>query len=136
MRPVICVLDMSPGPNRIRAYVSDRSWLDSNRQRHLLDIHGASETKLLVSGTITVHLCLSESRTRISFSDVNKLVVTFFLGMTNIDRIIESIHAAETKVLPYQFPQVPILMEHETKEETQRNSTDTPKEMKNNWHRW
>lgn len=71
MSPIICVCDTEARPNLIRAHVLHPSWRDSICQCDMPDICSASDTKLKVSGTITLHRRMGESRICVNFGVVN-----------------------------------------------------------------
>lgn len=122
MRSITCVFDTGASPNLIRA-VSDPGWLDSIRQCDIPDIRSTPGTKLEVSETITLHLCMGELLTSVNYGVIKALEVPVFLGTTYIYRFIKSIHPAEREIVPYHSLPVPILMLKEAKRETKKNST-------------
>lgn len=65
------------------------------------------------------------SHTRVSFCDVNELVVPIFLGTTYIDRFIKSINSVERKIIPHHSQQVPMLIVQEVRSEAEINQSDT-----------
>lgn len=75
MHPVLCVLDNDAGPSPIRAYVLDPIYLDSIRQRDMLDNRYAFHTRLKVTGTIALHFSTCKSGSSVSFGAENKPVV-------------------------------------------------------------
>lgn len=91
--------------NVIWADVLDRRWLGSISHREMPQIHNTSNNKLKASGTITIHLCIDEARTRANFGVVRKLVFRVLLGTMFIDNFIISIYPAEWKVAPYDSHQ-------------------------------
>lgn len=68
MYPNICVFDTFESANLVRANFLDATWLDSVRQRGMPEMRGKSNKKVTVYGTITFHLQICESRTRVTFS--------------------------------------------------------------------
>lgn len=58
----------------------------------MLEIRRDSDTKLVVSGNITLHLCMDESRILVKFDVVDQLAVPVLLETTFTDRFIKSIH--------------------------------------------
>lgn len=125
MRLVVSVLDNGTGPNLRGADLLDQNWLDNIRQRDMLEIRNASNTKLVVFGTFPLHLCMGESRTLVTLDVVEKLAVPVLFGTTFIDKFIKSIHADERKINLHHSAPVPILMPHEFNCEAKRNSSDT-----------
>lgn len=79
MRPIVFEFDTGAGPNLIRAYVLYPSGLGSFRQRDMPGIQSVPDTKLKSSRTITFHLGMGKSLTRIKFGLVNELVVLVLL---------------------------------------------------------
>lgn len=59
-RPAVYLFDIDVGPNITRAGVLDESWLKYNHQIEMLEIQIGSKTKLVTSGTITLHHCMGE----------------------------------------------------------------------------
>lgn len=94
-RSDVCVCNPGPGPSIVSADVLDPTWLDSIRQRDLLDIRSSSDTKLKMSGSIAHPLCIDESRHPVSFGVVRDLVVLVPIATKNIDRSIKSIRPTE-----------------------------------------
>lgn len=109
---MLSVFDAGTGPNLISADVLDPSWLHSVRQRDMLDSCSAYDAKLRVSGTITLHMGMSKSRTRVNFGVENELVVPILLGTPCTDRLFKSVHPVERTIFPHHSPPVPILMVH------------------------
>lgn len=68
----------------------------------------ASDTKMKVSGTVTVHLHMGESHRHVNLRVVNELDFTVLLEAMFIDRFIKSIHPVERKIITHQSPPVPI----------------------------
>lgn len=58
MRPIVFVSDNETGPNFIQADVLDHISVDSIRQRDMTDLCIAFDTKVIVSGSSTLHLRL------------------------------------------------------------------------------
>lgn len=81
----------------------------------------ASDGKLKVSVTITIHLRTDESGTCVNFYAVNEMVFSGILKTTYIDRFIKSIHPAK-KIDPCRSPSVPMLMVHDAKSEAEKNN--------------
>lgn len=123
MRPSVCVFHTGTGPNLIRADVLDPALQDSIRQRDMPDIRSASNRKRNASQTITPHLPMAESRTRINFGVVNELVMPVLPGTTFIDKFIRSIHPVKRKIVAHHSSAVSILMVHEARSEADKNST-------------
>lgn len=55
MRPIVSTFDTDAGLDVTRADVLDRSSLAKIRQRNMPEIQSASDTKLVVTGIITLH---------------------------------------------------------------------------------
>lgn len=72
-------------------------------------------TNLKVSETITLHLRIGQARSHARFGVISQLVVLLLLVMTYIDKFIKLIHAAERKIVPHHFIQIPILIIQEEK---------------------
>lgn len=75
MLSAIRVLDTGMVPKLIWGDVLDPSWLDSIRQRDVLDTHSAFDTMLKVRGTIDIHPRMGVLRARINLGDASKLVI-------------------------------------------------------------
>lgn len=86
----------------------DRSWLDSSHKCDMPDIGSASDNKLSVSGTITIHLRMIEEGTPVSLDFVSELVVPVLFGTTYNDRFTKSIHSAERGEVFFHFSPVSI----------------------------
>lgn len=127
MRLITFAIDTGAGLKRIRADVLARRWLDSIRQRSMPEVCSAPGTKLKESGTITSHLRMGESRSRVNFGLVFELVLPLLLGMTYIDRFIKSIYPAERKIVSHYSLPVLILMVHEVQSETKKYNKETCK---------
>lgn len=68
MRQFTCVFDTRAGPKLVQANDLDRTRLDSIRQRDMPEIYIESNKKLIISETITLHLRVFESCSRMTFS--------------------------------------------------------------------
>lgn len=112
MRLIVCVFDTVTNPNLKRADFLEASWLDSIHQLNMPEMCSAFDTKLFLSGTITLHLMICESRTLVTFGVVDKLALPVLLGMTFIDRYIRSVYPAEKRTVSYHYPSVPIVIVH------------------------
>lgn len=55
-------------------------------------IQSASNSKQIVSRTITLHLRIGYSRTHVTLGVEDKLIVPVMLETTLIDRLIKSVH--------------------------------------------
>lgn len=75
MRPILFVLETGAGPSPIRANVLDQTWLNNIRHCLIPEARCASETKLIVSGTISLHLCMGESHVRVTCDVVDKRAI-------------------------------------------------------------
>lgn len=111
--PNVIVFDTSTGPNLIRSDVFDASWLRSICQRDISNISSASDAKLRVSGIITLHRQMDESRTRLNFGNISELAVTVRVQTDYVDRFIKSMHPFKRKIVPFHSPPLSILMMHE-----------------------
>lgn len=60
------------------------------------------------------------SLTLVTLSVVDKLAISVLMGTTFIDKCMRSVHRAERKIVPYQFPPVTILTVHEAKSEVEK----------------
>lgn len=63
------------------------------------EVQSVSDTRLVVSGTIIIHIRVGESRTQLMYGLVDKLAVLVVLVMNFIDRFIMSIEPAEKDCL-------------------------------------
>lgn len=63
MCPIVCAFYTGAGLNLIRAYVLGQGWFYNIRQRDVLEIRSATDTKLAVSVISTLHLRMTESHT-------------------------------------------------------------------------
>lgn len=124
MSSIVCMSDTAASPNLIRIDVLDPNLYDNIRQGNMPDIHSAQDTKLKVSRTITFHLLMGESRARVNFGVVKKLVVPALLGKKYICRFTKSVDLVERKVVPHHSPPVPILMKYEVPGEAENNKSD------------
>lgn len=96
--PVVCVLDTGTGPNLTRTDVLDPGWVQNIHQRDVPEIRSASDTRLSVLGTITLHLRMGESRTCVMVGVVEKLAVPMLLRKTIIDRFIKQVNRTKGKL--------------------------------------
>lgn len=125
MHSTVHVFHTGVCPSFIRANVLDPTWLNSIRQRHLLDICSASNKKLELSGSVAAHLRVGESCTRVSFGVISELVVPVLLGKTYFNWFIKSIYPANRKIVFSHSPPVPIFMVHETWNKTEIDKLDS-----------
>lgn len=70
MRPVVCIIDTGSGPIVIITDVRSSMSLETFRQHDIPNTRKASDYRLLVSGTINLHIQMCELRTREIFSVV------------------------------------------------------------------
>lgn len=110
MGPVVSVFDTGAGPNPIRTDVTDTSWQEIIRQRDMPEIRSASDTRLSASETVTFHLWMDDSNTRVALGEVDKLAVPLPLGTTFIVRFMKSMHPTERKTILEHSPPVLIPM--------------------------
>lgn len=136
MRPIVCIFDTGAGPNLIRADVLDTSGQGSIGQRDMLDIRNAFDTRLKVSGTITLHLGMGGSRTRVNFGFVNEQVVPVLLVAMYTNRLVRSIHLAQKKIFPHHSPPVPVLLYMKRRVKPKIISQISARTLSNNWHCW
>lgn len=88
MRPIGCIFDIGVGSSLMTADLWDQIWLVNIRQRDLPEIRSAPDTKLVVSGIITIKLRMGISCTRVTFGVVDRLSVLVLLGTNLIDKFI------------------------------------------------
>lgn len=119
VRPILCVCNTGVDQNLNRAEGSAPRWLDSIRKCYVQDICSVYDTKVKASLTITFHLRVCESQTRLNFDVVNELVVHMFLGTLYIDRFIKLIHLAERKFFRYYSAPVLILTAYHARSQTE-----------------
>lgn len=124
MLPIVRLFDTDARPKILRADVLHFSWLESIHQRNMTDRRSASDKKLEIFWTITIHICMSESRSRVNFGVIDELIVPVLSGTTYIDWFVKSIHLAERKIMLHHYPSVPILMIRETRCEPEMNKPD------------
>lgn len=67
----------------------------------MLQIYNASHTNLNVSGTISFHLPLGESRTGVTFGVLHELFVQILLTTTLIDIYMKLVRPVERKIGPH-----------------------------------
>lgn len=102
----------------------EQNCLDIIRHSDLSEIRSASNTIIIVSGTITTHLRIDGSRTLLTFDVVDRLALPVLLGTTFIDKYIKSIYPAVRKLFRYHFLPVPIRMVQKTNSEAKKNTSD------------
>lgn len=90
----------------------------------MLGVRSASNTKLVESKTITLHLYMPEKRIQVAFRVVNSLAVTVLIAMTFIGRFIKSFHVIKRKIIPQSSPPVRFLVVHEINSEAEKNTSD------------
>lgn len=79
----------------------------------MLYIPSASDSKVKVSGAITLYLHMGISHACVNFDVVNKLFVAALLDTVYIGRFIKSIYPIERKTVSFYSPSVPRLVVHE-----------------------
>lgn len=79
------------------------------RQRDMLEIRSASDTRRVVYGTITIHLCIDESCFLVTFGVVNKLEILVLLAMAFNERFVKPFHSAKSKTVPHHSRPAPNL---------------------------
>lgn len=104
MSSIVCVLCNSVGVNLTCSDILNYREMVNTGQRDMQDICGASDTKLNVSGTTTLHLCMGESYTCVNFCVMIELVVPVKPGLMYIDRFMKWIHPLESKIVPHHTP--------------------------------
>lgn len=124
MCPIVSVFDPGAGPNLIRVDVLDQSWMENIRQRDMPEVRNDLGTKLVLSETIILHLCMCKSHIWVASSVVDKLFVPVLLRTTFIDRFEKSFHPTKRNIVPYHFPTVLILVLHEARGEAERNASN------------
>lgn len=75
----------------------------------MLDIRGASDTKLKIYGTMAL-LRMVESRTGANFVIIQELIVPVFSATIYIERFIKAIHAAKSKFVRHNSLTVTVFM--------------------------
>lgn len=73
---IVCVYDPAAGANQTRADFLFPSWLGNICQSDMTEIRMTSDPIQTVSGSSTLRLKIDESRTRVKFGEVDKLVVS------------------------------------------------------------
>lgn len=136
MRPIVCVIDTGAGPSLVEKDVLDCKWLDSIRHSEMPEIRSASDRKLVRSGTITLHLRLAESHTRMIFGVVDRLAVSELLDTTSADKIVKSIQQAERKIFSYHTRPMRILMVQNARSETEKSTSEIPQFFEQDWYCW
>lgn len=87
----------------------------------------ATERKVSVAETITLHVRIVDCRVRVVFSIVRSLAVEALSATSLIDRIVKGIFphpSPERKIDPYNFKPLPILAVSEKPKEPKENDTD------------
>lgn len=115
MHSILCVFDTGAGLNLTSADVLDHRWLDIIRQSGMPESRSASDTRLVVSGILTLHLLAGELHTLVAFDVMDKLAVLVLIRTTFIDTFIKSIHQTEEPIFTHHSPTVPTLLVHEAK---------------------
>lgn len=100
-RPIIHEFDSWMSPNLVRADELDLSWLDSVGQPKALEIQSTSDTKLVSSGTISLHFQIDEPRVQVTVSVVKGPAILVVIEKTFIDRAVKSVYPAKCKIIPY-----------------------------------
>lgn len=90
----------------------------------MAEIQRAPDGKLAGTGTMTLHLAMGQSRTRVTFGVIDRLAVHLLLVTTFVDKYISSIHPAKRNIFPHHIPLVPILMVYETKSDAEKSTSD------------
>lgn len=89
MGPVVCIFDSSAGPDPMAADVQIQTWMNYIHDREMPEVGGASDTKLVMSGTVTLHLRMVESRTWLTFCVADKLIVPVLLETIIVGKCIK-----------------------------------------------
>lgn len=118
------LLDTGDSPSLLKGEVLELNWLTCIHQRSMPNIRNALDIKLRVSKTITLHLHMTESRTRINYGVVKELVVRVLLRTTYIHRLINLINQAGIKTVSHHSPSVPIVMVYEAPGEAKNKKSD------------
>lgn len=91
MHLVVSFFDANAHRKCIQANVLSHSWLESIRESGLPEIRSVADTKLRVSRTTTLHLCMGEYCTIVNLDVVKELIIPVLLAKTFIDRSIKLI---------------------------------------------
>lgn len=117
-------LTLAPIQGFTKLVVFDPTWPESTRKRDTREVRNASNNRLLVSGTVTCHLRISELRIRVTFGVVDKLVSPVLLADTYSDQFVKLIHPAVRNIVPCHSPIVPIWMVDETRNAEEKSKYD------------
>lgn len=88
-------------------------------------IRSSFDTKLKVSVTITLFLHMGESRTRVNFSLIIKLILHVLLATRYIDRFIKPVLPAVRKIVSDRSSLVPTSMVHKASNEHEMEKSDS-----------
>lgn len=130
--PVISVLNTGAGLHLTRADALGPNWLHSIHQRNMLEFQGASNTTIVGSWPITLHLSIGESRIRVTFGIADSFTVSVLLETTSIYKVIRKIHPAEGKIVPHHSPPVPVLIVHEFRSGAEKMKSEDRQEIEEN----
>lgn len=89
MPPIVRDFDTGAGRNFKRVDMLEQSYVDNTRHSDVAEVRSASDTKLIVSGTIILYLRMVELRTSGTSRGVDKLAVHSLLAATFIDKRIK-----------------------------------------------
>lgn len=120
---------MGAGYNLIEADVLVSGWLEGIRQRNMRNSRGVSATKLKVSGTIILHLCMIGARSLVNIIVVCNSLIHVLWWTVGIDSSIKSICPAVRKFLHYHFLPVSIYMVSKAGSGAEMNKSDSCKEV-------
>lgn len=93
------------------------------------EIQGASNTKTVVYGILTLRPRMGEPGTRVAFGVLAKLAIPALLGTTLIDRFVKSIHPVERKTVLHHSPPVHCLLVYKAKNKAEKNASDIPQNL-------
>lgn len=99
--------------------------MDYIRGSNMSEIQSASDTRLVVSGTVTLHLCIGESHTWVLFCVLDKPVVPVLLRTTFMEKFMKYIHPVERKIMLHLSPPVPNLMVDEANSGPKKSRLDS-----------
>lgn len=122
MRPLVSVFYTGTSPNLIGDDVLEHSCLNSVHRCDIRDSRGESDTKLMVYGAITLHLCMGKSHTSRNFGVLDEFFVHFLLASRYIDKFLKLISPEKRKIVSHHSPSVPIFMVQKVKSETEKSN--------------
>lgn len=78
MYPIVSLFDTCADPDITTADALGQDWLDNILQRDTPEIQGASDAKIVGSGTLILHIRMGQLCSRVTFGFVDKLVVSCY----------------------------------------------------------